>query len=177
MSTIQRILVPVDFSDASRTALRQAKTLAESLGAKLDVLHVWEPTPNVTPVQLGWMAGDANAFCASLENELCEKVRGMVDEVFGAGADQTEILVEAGYVAHSILERLEAQRYDLVVMGTHGRRGLSHLVLGSVAERIVRAAPCPVMTTRAASDEKEDGDSEENEAGTSATDLDTPTHV
>lgn len=172
MSTIQRILVPVDFSDASRAALRQAATLAKALPAKIDALHVWEPAPNVTPVQLGWMAGDANAFCASLEADLRERVEAMVVEELGKelGAG-VEVIVEAGYVAHSILERLGNQSYGMVVMGTHGRRGLSHLVLGSVAERIVRAAPCPVLTTRAPT-EKAEEESEE-----ASVDLETPTHV
>ena len=172
MSTIQRMLVPVDFSDASRAALRQAATLAKALSARVDILHVWEPAPNVTPVQLGWMAGDANAFCGSLEADLRERVHAMADEELGEAAEGAEVLVEAGYVAHSILERLENQAYGMVIMGTHGRRGLSHLVLGSVAERIVRAAPCPVLTIRAATDAAEKNGGEEPSA-----DLETPTHV
>lgn len=149
MSRIQRILVPLDFSAASRAALEQAAMLARVFDARLDVLHVWEPAPAVTPAQLGWMAGDADAFCGRIEGELGERVAQLVAEVAPDLADRIEIAVEAGYVAHTVLEKLESDPYDLVVMGTHGRRGLKHLVLGSVAERLVRSAPCPVMTTRA----------------------------
>ncbi|MEM6792229.1 MAG: universal stress protein [Myxococcota bacterium] len=149
MHAIHRILVPVDFSEASRAALRQAHALATALDAGVEVLHVWEPAPNVTPVQLGWMAGDAQAFCAQLEGELRVRVAEMVAEAFAGDRPSVELHVEAGYVAHTILERAKHAECDLIVMGTQGRRGLSHLVLGSVAERVVRTAPCPVLTTRA----------------------------
>jgi nucleotide-binding universal stress UspA family protein len=175
MTRIQRILVPIDFSTASRAALEQAIMLAEAFDARIDALHVWEPAPAVTPAQLGWMAADAGTFCARVEKELQERVEALVAEVAPKSRDRIHIIVEAGYVAHTILEKLGETAYDLVVMGTHGRRGFKHLVLGSVAERLVRSAPCPVLTTRAPA-----------EAGKTTSDddeaiheppLETPTHL
>lgn len=176
MSRIQRILVPIDFSAASRAALEHAALLAEAFGARIDVLHVWEPAPAVTPAQLGWMAADAGTFCARVEDELRGRVDALVAEIAPNLRDRIQVGVEAGYVAHTILEHLEAQPYDLVVMGTHGRRGLKHLVLGSVAERLVRTAPCPVLTTRApATTAKET--SQDPDAPLESPELDTPTHL
>lgn len=149
---IQRILVPVDFSEASKTAVRRAASLAEALGAELTIIHVWEPTPAVTPAQLGWLAADNVSFYGKVEEDLRERLGAWLADLVGDAARDVPTLVEAGYVAHTILETLGRGGYDLVVMGTHGRRGLSHLVLGSVAERVVRSAPCPVLTTRVPED-------------------------
>jgi nucleotide-binding universal stress UspA family protein len=120
------------------------------------------------------MAADAGTFCARVEDELRQRVDALVEEVAPQLRDRIQVGVEAGYVAHTILERLETQPYDLVVMGTHGRRGLKHLVLGSVAERLVRSAPCPVLTTRVpTTKEKTTSDDEPIEEPK----LDTPTHL
>lgn len=174
MSRIQRILVPIDFSAASRTALEHAAALAKAFDASIDILHVWEPAPAVTPAQLGWMAADAGTFCARIERELAERAEALVAEVAPDLRGRIRIVVEAGYVAHTILGRLETEPYDLVVMGTHGRRGLKHLVLGSVAERLVRQAPCPVLTTRAVPTTEEVDASDE---AIEEPQLDTPTHI
>jgi universal stress protein A len=175
MSRIQRILAPIDFSTASRAALEHAVTLAEAFDARIDVLHVWEPAPAVTPAQLGWMAADAGTFCARIESELHDRIAALVMEVAPESRDRIQIVVEAGYVAHTILEKLTPGDYDLIVMGTHGRRGIKHLVLGSVAERLVRSAPCPVLTTRAPNEASRV--SEKDDAAIEEPPLETPTHM
>ncbi|HZO12024.1 MAG TPA: universal stress protein, partial [Polyangiaceae bacterium] len=83
--------------------------------------------------------------------------------------------VQAGYVAQSLLERLKHGNYDLVVMGTHGRTGLSHLLLGSVAERVVRLAPCPVLTIRVPMHREKELSIARAERERHAHDTDTPT--
>lgn len=153
MYEIRHILVPVDFSEASEVAVRRAASLARALDADLTILHVWEPAPAVTPAQLGWLATDTTSFCTKVEDDLRNRLKAWLQQAAPHVRGDVPMLVEAGYVANSILETLRNGPYDLVVMGTHGRRGLSHLVLGSVAERIVRSAPCPVLTTRVPSDD------------------------
>ena len=148
MSAVTRILVPLDFSQGSRAALRHAGYLAKQLGAKLDVLHVWEPSPVVAPDHLSWLGGGVDTFWVNLSEDLKKRLAKLVAEEIPDAAEDVTVEVEAGYVANTILRRLKKNGHDLIVMGTHGRTGLSHLVMGSVAERIVRLSPVPVMTVR-----------------------------
>jgi nucleotide-binding universal stress UspA family protein len=145
-NTIKRILVPVDFSAASRAALWRASELASALGATVEVLHVVDlPKPQ-------HMAAE---FHVPMPIEYLKDVRRQTEEHF------TEWLATANVpptVHHEIgdgkpnaeiVEYARDRGVDLIVMGTHGRGGMSHLLLGSVAEKVIRAAPCPVMTVRA----------------------------
>jgi nucleotide-binding universal stress UspA family protein len=148
MAEMKNILVPIDFSLGSRVALKQALTLAERFGARVEVIHIWEPSPVVTPNQLVWVGGDADSFWRQLSGDLRKRIDELIAEEAPKHKDQIAVHIEAGYVAHSILRHIEHGSYDLVVMGTHGRTGISHLLMGSVAERIVRLSPVPVMTVR-----------------------------
>lgn len=148
MPDIKSILVPVDFSLGSRAALRHAALLAERFDAKVEVIHVWEPSPVITPNQLMWVGGDVDNFWRQLSGDLERRIKELVAEETPRIAKDVHVVVEAGYVAHSVVRRIEQGHYDLVVMGTHGRTGLSHLLLGSVAERVVRLSPTPVLTVR-----------------------------
>ena len=145
---VNHILVPIDFSEGSRAALRYAVMLAEKLGAGIDALHVWEASPYIAPTQLIWIGGDALSFGAHMDQSLRAQLDELISEEAPGAPVPIVAHVQAGYVAQSLLERLKSGNYDLVVMGTHGRTGLSHLLLGSVAERVVRLAPCPVLTIR-----------------------------
>lgn len=144
--TLSRILVPVDFSPCSRAALEQAAFLASRLGATLEVLHVWEPSGFVGPDTLAVVPVTAGQ---PGWEEARASVRREVERILpdGAGAAAVGIRVEAGAPADTILAAA-ASGADLVVMGTHGRRGLARLLLGSVAEAVLRRAPCPVLTVR-----------------------------
>jgi nucleotide-binding universal stress UspA family protein len=144
----KHILVPVDFSEGSRAALRYAAMLADKLGARLEVLHVWEPSPYVAPTQLVWIGDQALSFWSRATAQLGAQLDELVREEVPQAAHPIATRVEPGHVPYSILEQLRAQPYEMCVVGTHGRTGISHLVLGSVAERIVRHAPCPVLTVR-----------------------------
>jgi nucleotide-binding universal stress UspA family protein len=148
--TLDRILVPVDFSPPSDRAIRYATTLANKFGARVSLLHVVDD-PFVTG------AWQAEAFIASvpeLLNELMMGARTHLGELKTELATQGFIVdtaVITGPPARAIVEHASAGHFDLIVMGTHGRAGLSHALLGSVAERVVQKAPCPVLTVREAS--------------------------
>jgi len=139
---IQRILCPVDFSDASAHAIRQAVVIAGWYKAHIMALHVYSPTLFSVP-GLG-MSGRSEATddteTARLRNETaahCEMATSA-----GIGLD---ILVDIGQPASHILDRAKSLPADMVVMGTHGTSGFQHLVLGSVTERVLRKATCPVL--------------------------------
>jgi universal stress protein A len=160
MHEIRRILVPTDFSDRSVAAVSYALFVAERFSAKVELLHVWEPSPYVTPSEVIMIATSEG------HDELAERMKRELSETMDefitrstAGSDcDIKGHVEAGYPSHSIIKWLESGDYDLVVLGTHGRTGLPHLLMGSVAERIVRLAPVPVLTVRTGGPDAEPGE-------------------
>jgi nucleotide-binding universal stress UspA family protein len=144
---ITRILVPVDFSSHSDRALRYATRLAAQSGASIELLHVvdnpfasgaWTSEVYVPelPQMIETLLGEANKRLTALKSVPASK--GIA----------VETRVMPGQPAHTILDHAHAGAFDLIVMGTHGRTGFSHLFVGSVAERVVRRAPCPVLTVR-----------------------------
>jgi nucleotide-binding universal stress UspA family protein len=142
---IQRILAPTDLSELSQQGLTTALELAEAFGAKLLLLHVVEPPPypveGIVPSNLG----------ATLLDDLERQAsRDLAQMLSGAHGTKVEVMrrVVVGIPYRKIVEVAEEEKSDLIVMTTHGRTGLSHLVMGSVAEKIVRTAPCPVLTIR-----------------------------
>jgi universal stress protein A len=146
---LSRILVPVDFSEQSLAALRYATFLAAPFHAKVDVLHVWE-VPHFVGMDL--MLQMPNVDSEPLEQYVRDQVAQEMNDFLAAGQLREHVQVtqrlEAGDVDSVILQVAKAERYDLIVMGTHGRTGLAHLLMGSVAENVVRHAPCPVLTVR-----------------------------
>lgn len=148
MQPFEKILVPVDFSEHSAQALRTAADLSRRYDAQLTLIHVFDPViyslPEAyvlfTPEQLDKVVG-------TLEAELAAAKQIAVE----GGAARVETRLLHGFVATQILELAASSKVDLIVMGTRGRTGLSHLLLGSVAERVVRLAPCAVLTVKAAS--------------------------
>ncbi len=144
-----RILVPTDFSEPSDAALAYAKQLAHRLQAAVHVLHVIED-----PLTTGTGADGFGFPPIDLQEELRAQAARELDARFGAReqADYrgtTEVRMSA-HTAAAIVEVANERETDLIVMGTHGRTGLAHLLLGSVAERVVRTAGCPVLTVRRA---------------------------
>ncbi len=149
MREIRRILVPVDFSACSRAALENAAVLAERLGASIDVLHVWEPLHYVGPEFLVGEPGEAGDTLREAALTQAETEMELEMDEFLSGFRQRELFrvrFESGEPHETIVKLATNERYDTIVMGTHGRSGLGHLPIGSVAEKVVRAAPCPVMT-------------------------------
>ncbi len=149
MSAYRRILVAVDGSDAASAGLREALRLAKSEGAQLFILHVVNEALPYTPL--------AGAPPINFIEILQESGRRVLEQARGAaqaaGVPATTLLVESDErsAAHGILEQARKHEADLIILGTHGRRGLRRLVLGSDAELVVRGAPAPVLLVRAPS--------------------------
>jgi nucleotide-binding universal stress UspA family protein len=139
----QHILVPMDFSESSNQALDYAITFASKLQARLTVLHVVE----VFPLGSADMTTVPEAYIEDLKMEADRTMQSYLARITAAGLTG-DIVVKHGPVFQEIMEVAKTQHVDLIIMGTHGRTGLSHLFLGSVAERLVRFAPCPVLVVR-----------------------------
>lgn len=141
----KRILCPIDFSDASRSALETAADLARRSGASLTLFHAY-PVPGYT-----FPDGSFVASSKMLE-ELADQAKRHLDEwkgiATGLGVTAVDAATAVGEPAHEIVAFAKEKGSDLVVVGTHGRTGLQHALMGSVAERVVRKAPCPVLTVR-----------------------------
>ena len=145
MKPIRRVLCATDFSTTSRRALDAATVLAKSSNATLTILHVLAP-PIVTPEQyldaVTMEQLDKRALAWSVAE--LQKVSKRATR-FGV---ETTVLVRNGDPAEQIVRSSRAAKADLIVTGTHGRRGLKKLFLGSVAQRVVASASCPVVTVR-----------------------------
>jgi len=144
-----RILVPTDFSPMSEQAAISAATLARSAGGRLTLLHVYNPPSAMMPDGSTFPPTPEQLVAATLrvDHELAEARRGLVARV---GDINVETISLIGDAAHEILEAAASGEYDLIVMGTHGRSGLRRLLLGSVAEKVLRRAQIPVLTVHAA---------------------------
>lgn len=140
--SVRRLLVPVDFSDHSLEALEYAALVAAQFHAALTLVHVMEPVAYGLDFTLPF-GGNGPAARAHVEARLA----ALAAPLAAQGLD-VDHLVRGGTPADSILDWTSHQPYDLIVMGTHGRRGLSHLAGGSVAEAVLRRAPCPVLTVK-----------------------------
>ncbi len=150
MQSLQKILVPTDLSPEARHILTEAQRFAESFSASIDLLYVWSPPPLVGPETL--LAGvgmSEQPLLEMLEGNAHEQLDRFTNDVRSAGIQVANTFCEQGDPASAIVERAESGHYDLLVLGTHGRSGLSHLLLGSVTEKVVRNARCPVLTVRA----------------------------
>jgi nucleotide-binding universal stress UspA family protein len=142
--TAQHILVPTDFSDYANCALDYAMALAKALPARLTFLHVIQ----LTPMTMGDMYGySLEAYLEAMESEAQKHMQALLNRVHQAGL-QGETAIVQGVPFQTIVDMAESRDVDLIVMGTHGRTGLTHALMGSVAERVVRMAPCPVLVTR-----------------------------
>jgi nucleotide-binding universal stress UspA family protein len=144
----KRILVPMDFSPPSDAALEYARSVAARYGASLHLLHVAEDPYRAfysAEVFVPEVEGLREEILSDTEKRLKERLLPADLTDFRATADTV-----IGTPAGSIVEYAGAHGIDLIVMGTHGRGGMSHLLMGSVAERVVRTAPCPVLTVREA---------------------------
>ncbi|HTI51855.1 MAG TPA: universal stress protein [Planctomycetaceae bacterium] len=132
---IQRILCPVDFSEASAAALAYAERLTRSTGAELVLVHAFDIPASLT--------------YADVQNPADPAVRQQLEELPVSFTDvKTVRVLHAGPPGEVICWLAQHRACDLIVMGTHGRTGLKHLLLGSVAEYVMRHARCPVVTVR-----------------------------
>lgn len=142
---IQKILCPVDFSEGSDHALRYAMAFASAYDATLKLLHVVElpflPSYSTAGVpDMSLPVDQIQEDCENRLNKLVEEQKPIHEDIDSStvvGAPFVEIIREAG-----------EGDFDLLVVGTHGRTGIKHMLIGSVAEKVVRKAPCPVLTVK-----------------------------
>jgi nucleotide-binding universal stress UspA family protein len=155
MPTLKRFLVTTDYSDCSRAAFAAAVSLAAAFGGAIDLVHVWS-APYFGP---GYGYDGAMVIDPAEHQSIFDLIRHRAEEDMAKFAADVPVPsgvtvtkhVESGEPARKILELAERDRPDLIVIGTHGRTGAKRWLLGSVAERIVQHAPCPVLTVPLAS--------------------------
>jgi len=144
-----RILVPTDFSSPSDVALETAKDLAERFDASIHLLHVLED-----PYSTAAYATEVYGYLPPGIKETWQRDAETHLNTLLTDAERKRFKATAGVIfgspASGIVDQAEALDCDLIVMGTHGRGGVAHLLLGSVAERVIRTARCPVLTVRGA---------------------------
>jgi nucleotide-binding universal stress UspA family protein len=143
MSPFRRIVVPTDFSQSSRKAIELAVELAQKLDASVTMMHAWELTPYIS-LGRSYAASDIitpieQAARAELDAEL-GRVKGRLKEC--------DALLRNGNAWKEIIAVAEQTHADVIVMGTHGWTGIKHALLGSIAEKVVRMSPVPVLTVR-----------------------------
>ncbi len=151
MRPFKKILVATDFSDHAREAVRYAAELARRYEGSLLLIHVYQPVNYALPD--GYMLYTPTQMTSMME-EFEQQLGKAKAEALAAGAPEVETSLPIGAAAFEIVEAARAADCDLIVMGTHGRTGLSHMLIGSTAERVVRAATCPVLTVKGASVQK-----------------------
>lgn len=145
VDTMHRILVPVDFSAYSERALIHAKEIAASFDARLQVLHIIEEF--IPPTFYMSTGAAAVTFSPELKAKTKEALLELLQDTDGPEV-QADFYVLEGNAAHDIVDFAKEKKSDLIVIATHGRTGLEHLLMGSVTEKVVRRAPCPVFTVR-----------------------------
>jgi nucleotide-binding universal stress UspA family protein len=141
----RHILAPTDFSEYSKQAVASALELAKKFRAKLSVLHVVELPPY--PIEGYVPPSLTTSFMEDLEREASQELAQVVPEAESAGVEVAR-LVTVGSPYRKIIDMVETEQVDLIVMATAGRTGFNRLIMGSIAERVVRTAACPVLTIR-----------------------------
>jgi universal stress protein A len=148
MNTIQlqRILLPTDFSEYSSVATNYACTLASKFGAELHLLHVFEQYTGSAYVP-GVPLPEATSEIEELKQHVAESLAKLLDADWEARHHVVRATRE-GHPFVEIIRYAKDESIDMIVMGTHGRSGISQLLMGSVAEKVVRKSLCPVLTVR-----------------------------
>lgn len=147
MMTINRILFPTDFSRCSDQALVHALSLAERYGAELSIVHVLLPL-EYDPYAIGHHLPPLESLQQEIDGLSSNQVKAAKEEKSYRDIAIKQSTIRGISAAPALLQFADEQKADLIVMGTHGRRGINHFMLGSVAEEVVRLAPCPVVTIR-----------------------------
>lgn len=140
--TLKRMLVPIDFSDCSLDALEYGALVAQRSKVSLTLLHVLEPVSYGLDFTLPHVAKREQ-----IRTELTGRLSNLVSELTAAGVP-SDFTMLGGLPADSVLDAARSRSSDVIVIGTHGRRGFSHVLFGSVAESVLRRSSCPVLTVR-----------------------------
>jgi nucleotide-binding universal stress UspA family protein len=145
MKAFRKLLVPVDFSVHSAEAIRVAVELAKRFEGSLKLVHVYDPLVYSLPDGFVFLPQyQIDQLFEALDAQLASSKKLALD----AGAPRVETELLKGFVAGEIVDHATRGEFDLIVMGTHGRTGMKHLVIGSIAERVVRLSTCPVLTVK-----------------------------
>jgi nucleotide-binding universal stress UspA family protein len=143
---MRKILVAVDYSEGSLLALRHAIDLALALGGEITVLHIWERPSYAEGVEVGHEGdGQRRSLIELIVDSADQEMKDFIERAQVPASLAIERRLESGDPASVVAEIAERDGFDLVVAGTHGRSGLAQLVLGSVAQRILRACRVPVL--------------------------------
>ena len=143
LPTIHRVLVPIDFSDSSLSALRYAVALAMKFDASLTVLHV-------VPADYGWLGigqAESREYDETLQAQAAGRLRALAESHIPQSAS-VNLEVRLGRPAEEIAAAAAESKSDLILLSTHGHTGLDRYLIGSVADRVARLAPCPVFLMR-----------------------------
>jgi nucleotide-binding universal stress UspA family protein len=145
MKPFKNILVPVDFSQCSFDAVRASADVSSRYGAEVCLVHVYEPINYALPGNYPfYMPGQLEGILAECEKRLADAKK----EAEAAGIARVQTQQLQGSPATEIVEFAKKHGFDLIVIGTHGRTGLQRALIGSVAEKVVRHAHCPVLVAR-----------------------------
>jgi universal stress protein A len=145
MTPFSKILVPIDFTPHSAAAVHRAIDVAGRYDAELLLLYVYEPADY--PLPDGYVVFTPEQL-DRVTTEIQKRLEAARKDAESAGARRVSSRLTQGSPAQVILDLARDERFDLIVMGTHGRTGVGRWVLGSVAEKVVRGAPCPVLTVK-----------------------------
>jgi nucleotide-binding universal stress UspA family protein len=138
----RNVLCPIDFDANSPSALESAGKIAQETNGKIYLVHVVPWTVAAVPI-------DASQVLAELKQSATSRLRQLAKEKLDARVPTEVIVTVASDPGAEVVRIAKELKVDAIIMSTHGRKGLSHLVLGSVAERVVRESSCPVLTLRA----------------------------
>jgi len=150
IQNVKKILAPIDFSEHSMNAMRSAMELAKDVGAEVHLMHVIAPHHHFIPLPLATSAEESRELvreAAMIEQAEQELARIKKDD-FGDSKNVSTFAV-VGHPVQKLVDYAKEQSIDLIVMATHGRSGIEHVLLGGTTEKIVRSSPCSVLVIRA----------------------------
>ena len=142
---IKKVLVPIDFSDYSKSALKYAINFAKSFDAEIILVYVVEPIIYPPDFSMGQIA------MPSINTEWDERAKDELTKLAKneiAGVNSVKTVIKTGKPFVEIIETAKEEDVDLIIIATHGHSGVEHILFGSTAEKVVRKAPCPVLTLR-----------------------------
>lgn len=143
--TIKKVLVPIDFSDYSKSALKYAVNFAKSFSAEIILIYVVEPVIYPPDFSMGQIA------IPSMNSEWDERAKEELQKLAKSeipGESPVKTIIKTGKPFVEIIETAKEENIDLIIIATHGHSGVEHILFGSTAEKVVRKAPCPVLTLR-----------------------------
>lgn len=144
-TNIKKVLVPIDFSDYSKSALKYAVNFAKSFNAEIILVYVVEPVIYPPDFSMGQIA------MPSINAEWDDRAKDELQKLAKSditGAENVKTIIKTGKPFVEIIETAKEENVDLIIIATHGHSGVEHILFGSTAEKVVRKAPCPVLTLR-----------------------------